>query len=201
MPKYSKALDKYKKEKNLTSTQILNLEDAELSEQSRPQNTSRQIIGETKAPSQESPVQPKRSAPKTKPTPKEEILLRLMQSSRPFSRRPRHLTRRRRSIRSRPKASLRQIDSLRISYRFSSLKVSRPKYSKCCGEKSFFPHPANRPSRFLSPAQPQVTANPLSLPTLPSICPKTSKITYCWWTAISADRVSTSCSVSVWSRV
>ena len=33
MPKFSKALDKYKKERNLTSTQILNLEDTQVAEE------------------------------------------------------------------------------------------------------------------------------------------------------------------------
>ena len=36
MPKFSKALDKYKKERNLTSTQILNLEDTQVAEELRP---------------------------------------------------------------------------------------------------------------------------------------------------------------------
>lgn len=71
MPKFSKALDKYKKERNLTSTQILNLEDTQVAEELRPLGHPARTL-EQEGRSQESPDTTPKSPGDTKPAPRDE---------------------------------------------------------------------------------------------------------------------------------
>lgn len=71
MPKISKALEKYKKEHNLTSSQIFNLEDTRLTEETRPsKGLTRSFLPEV--PSEEPSDSIERTAPEINPAPEEE---------------------------------------------------------------------------------------------------------------------------------